>query len=51
MGAATDTAKLIFCMNVLAGTAGALALVDADLGRYARAGKDIVVAAILSNFM
>ena len=51
MGAATDTAKLIFCMNVLAGTAGALALVDADLGRYARAGKDIAVAAILSNFM
>ena len=51
MGAVTDTAKLIFCMNVLAGTAGALALVDADLGRYASTGKDIAIAAVLSNFM
>ena len=51
MGAVTDRAKLIFSMNVLAGTAGALALVDADLGRYARTGKDIAIAAILSNFM
>ena len=51
MGAETNAEKLIFCMNVLAGTAGALALVDADLGRYARRGKDIAIAAILSNFM
>jgi len=51
MGADTPAKKLIFCMNVMAGTAGALALVDADLGRFSRTGKDIAIAAVLSNFM
>ena len=38
----------MFCINVLAGAAGALALVDADLGRYARTSLDIGIAAVLS---
>jgi cytosine permease len=49
-GATTDKGKLIFCVNLLAGSAGALALLDADLGRYARSSKDIGIAAFLGNF-
>ena len=48
--AGNDWAKLIFCINLLAGSAGALALVDADLGRYARSSADIGIAAFLGNF-
>ena len=50
LGATSDTAKLIFCINLLAGSAGALALIDADLGRYARSSADIAIAAFLGNF-
>lgn len=47
---ATDTkGKFIFCVNLLIGSAGALALVDADLGRYAKSSKDIGIAAFLGN--
>lgn len=49
MGADTDMGKFIFCVNVLIGSAGALALVDADLGRYARSSKDIGIAALIGN--
>jgi cytosine permease len=47
---ASDAGKYIFCVNLLAGSAGALALIDADLGRYARSSADIGVAAFLGNF-
>lgn len=49
LGATTEIGKLIFCMNILAGSMGALALVDADLGRYARSSSDIGIAALLGN--
>lgn len=49
MGADTDVGKFIFCVNVLIGSAGALALVDADLGRYARSSRDIGIAALIGN--
>lgn len=51
MGASTDAGKFVFCINVLIGSAGALALVDADLGRYARSSRDIGVAALIGNVM
>ena len=46
----SETGKLIFCINILAGSAGALALFDADLGRYARRSSDVAIAALLGNF-
>lgn len=49
MHAASDGDKLAFCINVLIGSAGALALIDADLGRYAKTSRDIGVAALLGN--
>lgn len=49
MGATSDIGKFIFCVNVLIGSAGALALVDADIGRYARRSRDIGIAALLGN--
>jgi len=51
MGATTPVGKFVFCVNVLIGSAGALALVDADLGRYARSSLDIGVAALIGNVM
>jgi len=50
LGAVTEVEKLIFCINLLAGSAGALALIDADLGRYAKSSADIGIAAFLGNF-
>lgn len=49
MGADTTIGKLIFAINVLIGSAGALALVDADIGRYAKRSGDIGIAAFLGN--
>lgn len=49
LGATTPLAKFVFCVNILAGSAGALALIDADLGRYARTSRDIGIAALLGN--
>jgi len=49
LGAVDDAGKFIFCTNVLIGSAGALALVDADLGRYARSSRDIGAAAVVGN--
>ncbi len=50
MGIFNEWEKLIFVINILAGSAGALALVDADLGRYSRSSMDIGIAAFLGNF-
>jgi cytosine permease len=49
MQAATWGDKLAFCVNILIGSAGALALIDGDLGRYARRSKDVAIAAFLGN--
>ncbi|CAN7754756.1 cytosine permease [Cupriavidus necator] len=49
LGAETDFGKFTFCVNVMVGSAGALALIDADLGRYARRSRDIGIAALLGN--
>jgi cytosine permease len=49
MGIQTDVDKFIFCINVLIGSAGALALVDGDFGRYARRSRDIGIAALIGN--
>jgi cytosine permease len=50
MGIVSEQDKFIFAVNVLIGSAGALALFDADLGRYARRSVDIGIAALLGNF-
>jgi len=49
MGITSDADKFIFCINVLIGSAGALALVDGDFGRYARRSIDIGIAALIGN--
>ena len=49
MHAATWGDKLALCVNILIGSAGALALIDGDLGRYARRSKDVAIAAFLGN--
>lgn len=49
MGVQGEAGKFIFAVNVLIGSAGALALVDADLGRYARRSRDIGLAALVGN--
>lgn len=49
MNAVDTQGKFIFCVNLFIGSAGALALVDADLGRYAKSSKDIGIAAFLGN--
>lgn len=49
MHADTTLGKFIFAVNVLIGSAGALSLVDADLGRYAKRSRDIGIAAIIGN--
>lgn len=49
IGADTEMGKFVFCINVLIGSAGALALIDGDLGRYAKSSKDILIAAIFGN--
>lgn len=49
MGADTDLGKFIFAVNILIGSAGALALVDADIGRYAKSSSQIGIAALMGN--
>lgn len=49
MGIDSTADKFIFAVNVLIGSAGALALVDGDFGRYAKSSKDIGVAALIGN--
>ena len=49
LGADTTFGKYAFCFNIMIGAAGALALIDADLGRYSKSTKDIGIAAGLGN--
>lgn len=49
MGASDDMGKFIFCTNVLIGSAGAMALVAADLGRYSKSSGDIGAAAAVGS--
>src|SRR5690606_9260101 len=49
MGIDSQLDKFIFAVNVLIGSAGALALVDGDFGRYAKRSKDIGIAALIGN--
>lgn len=49
LGATTDIGKFVFCVNVLIGTAGALALIDADLCRYAVSSRDVAISAFIGN--
>jgi cytosine permease len=49
MGIQTTADKYIFCINLLIGSAGALALVDGDFGRYAKRSRDIGIAALIGN--
>src|SRR5690606_37623787 len=49
MGIDSTADKYIFCINVLIGSAGALALVDGDFGRYAKRSRDIGIAALIGN--
>ena len=51
MGADTVVGKFIFSVNVLMGSAGALSLLDADVGRYSRRSIDIGIAAFIGNFV
>ncbi|TGE34341.1 cytosine permease [Desulfosporosinus sp. Sb-LF] len=38
-------------INILIGSAGALALADADFGRFSKSTKDVAIAAFLGNIM
>lgn len=44
LGVVSERDKLVFCINVLAGSGGALALLTADLGRYAKRSMDVGIA-------
>ena len=46
-----STSHFITAINLLIGSAGALALVDADYGRYAKSSKDVFLIALLGNIM
>lgn len=49
MGIRSSGDAYVFAINVLIGSAGALALCDADYGRYARRSRDIGLAALIGN--
>lgn len=49
LGITSSWGAYVFCINFLIGSAGALALVDADFGRYARTSIDIGLAALTGN--
>lgn len=44
LGIVSERDKVVFCVNVLAGSGGALALLTADLGRYARRSIEVGVS-------
>ncbi|QUX98214.1 purine-cytosine permease-like transporter [Marinomonas sp. CT5] len=46
----SDFSKFAFCVNVLIGFAGAAALINADLGRYAKSSTGTGVSAFLGAF-
>jgi len=47
----TSSSHFIIAVNLLIGSAGALALVDADYGRYAKSSRDVFIMALLGNIM
>ncbi len=47
----TSSSHFVTAINLLIGSAGALALVDADYGRYARSSRDVFLMALLGNIM
>ena len=47
----TKLGHFFVAINMLMGSVGALALVDADYGRYARSGKDVFLMALLGFIM
>lgn len=49
MGATTPLGKFTFCVNVLIGSTGALAMIDADLGRYSISSRDVAISAVIGN--
>lgn len=51
MGISTTADKAVFTINVLLGSAGALSLLTADVGRYARSTLDVGIATFLGNLM
>jgi len=50
MGIHDDFGKFSFCVNVMIGFAGGLAMIDADIGRYARSSRDVGIAAFVGAF-
>ncbi len=49
LGLVSESDKLIFAINILIGSAGALALVVADLGRYAARSSGVGISAYIGN--
>lgn len=49
LGVFSQSDKLMFCINLLIGSGGALALLAGDLGRYARRASDIGLAVGLGS--
>ena len=47
MGAESPMGKFIFAVNVLVGSAGAMALFGADIARYARRSKDVGISTLV----
>lgn len=47
----TTSSHFVVAVNMLIGSAGALALVDADYGRYAKSSRDVFIMALLGNIM
>ncbi|KUO74503.1 MAG: purine-cytosine permease-like transporter [Desulfosporosinus sp. BRH_c37] len=47
----TTSSHFVIAVNMLIGSAGALALVDADYGRYAKSSRDVFIMALLGNIM
>jgi len=47
----TTSSHFVTAVNLLIGSAGALALVDADYGRYAKSSRDVFIMALLGNIM
>lgn len=50
-GLGSTTVRFLIALSALAGSAGALALVDADYARYAKSTKDLPIMAYLGSIM
>lgn len=49
MGITSPIEAFFFCVNIYIGSAGALAFIDADQGRYSKSSYDIGIAALAGN--